>query len=163
TGNLIADPEKFPHGMKATADYVHAKGLKFGLHQPAGMHDCAKISPGSQGNEERDAALFGQWGVDFIKYDQCDYIHAKDTTPGAPHDPHHTTRQRVDIPYDMAKRYTLGVISVDLDLKQGRNTITLDNPTSQEEDVRQSYMKMAAALNRTGREIMFSTSGAPRP
>src|SRR5438477_6439859 len=59
-GNLIADPEKFPHGMKALADYVHSKGLKLGLHQPAGMRDCAKISPGSQGNEERDAALFGQ-------------------------------------------------------------------------------------------------------
>src|SRR3954451_20532397 len=41
-GNLIPDPKKFPHGMKPIADYVHAKGLKFGLHQPAGMYDCPK-------------------------------------------------------------------------------------------------------------------------
>ena len=70
--------------MKALADYVHAKGLKFGLHQPAGIHDCPKLSPGSQNFEEQDAKVFIEWGVDFIKYDQCDYIHAKDTTPGAP-------------------------------------------------------------------------------
>ncbi len=252
-GNIIPDPKKFPHGMKAVADYVHAKGLKFGLHQPAGIHDCPKLSPGSQNNEERDAALFVEWGVDFIKYDLCDYIFAEGTAPGSPDmdrfalrrgetivfateaeaiqnrfgglvravrrdtcsagrcvtaigydkgsltipdatvdadgryslDIHYSnpyfgqigkwkqmtffvsandsSLQRVDLPYNIASRYTPGVVTVELDLKQGRNSITISHPASQEEQIRQSYLKMANALNRSGREVVFSFSGAPRP
>ena len=51
-GDLVADPKKFPSGMKALADYVHARGMKFGLHQPAGIKDCGHDQPGSQNNEE---------------------------------------------------------------------------------------------------------------
>ena len=63
-GDLVADPKKFPSGMKALADYVHAHGMKFGLHQPAGIKDCGHDEPGSQNNEERDAKfirLRGGW------------------------------------------------------------------------------------------------------
>lgn len=249
---LIPDPKKFPHGMKAVADYVHSKGLKFGLHQPAGIHDCPKLSPGSQGFEEPDAALFIQWGVDFIKYDRCDYLHAKDTTSGAPdfdrivireadkelfsteaeasqnklrglarvehrsgcsggrcvsaigYDngaiaipdvsvptagkysvdlyicypyfgmerystvtffvaANDSPRRRVELPYEMAQRYTIGKATVELELKQGTNVITLDNPSSQEEEMRQSYLKMARGLQRSERPIMLSICGVPRP
>jgi alpha-galactosidase len=72
-------------------------------------------------------------------------------------------RQRIDVPFAMAKRNSIGSVSTDLDLKQGDNRIVFDNPTSQEEDVRLSYIKMASALNRSGRQVMFSTSGASRP
>ena len=253
-GNLVVDPKKFPHEMKAFADYLHEHGLKLGLHQPAGVKDCGHDEPGSQGNEDRDAAMFASWGVDLIKYDQCDYVHDPKRTPGAPDldkitirqgdrvvfateaeaPQNHLTgmvqiepcpscsggkcvagigydnggveipdasvpeagrytldiafaypyygqnrdrfkqmtlfvsvnggeRQRIDIPYAIAKRYTTGTVSIDVDLKQGNNVILLDNPQSQEEDVRLSYIKMAAALQRSGRPILFSTSGAPRP
>lgn len=253
-GNLVADPKKFPHGMKALADYLHERGLKLGLHQPAGIKDCGHDEPGSQGNEERDAALFASWGVDLIKYDQCDFVHDPQRTPGAPdldkivvrsadhvvfaseaeapqnrltgmvriegrslcsggkcvagigyanggvevpdvsvpqsgrytldvafaypyygqnrdHFKQMTLfvsvnggpRQRIDVPYAIPKRYTTGTVSIDVQLKQGNNAILLDNPLSQEEDVRLAYVKMAAALQRTGRPIVFSTSGAPRP
>lgn len=253
-GNLVVDPKKFPHGMKAFADYLHARGLKLGLHQPAGVKDCGHDEPGSQGNEERDAKLFASWDVDLIKYDQCDYVHDPQRTPGAPdldkitirQDDHvafateaeapqnHLTgmvriepcprcsggkcvagigyddggveipdvsipesgrytldiafaypyygqnrdrfkqmtlfvtvnggaRQRIDIPYAIAKRYTTGTVSIVVDMKRGNNVILLDNPLSQEEDVRLSYIKMATALQRSGRPILFSTSGAPRP
>lgn len=253
-GNLVVDPKKFPHGMKALADYLHARGLKLGLHQPAGVKDCGHDEPGSQGNEERDAALFASWGVDLIKYDQCDFVHDPKMTPGAPdldkivvrkgdrvvfaseaeapqnrlsgmvriedrplcsggkcvagigyanggvevpdvsveesgrytldvsyavpyfgqnrdHFKQMTLfvsvnggpRQRVDVPYAIARRYTTGTASIDVDLKAGNNAILFDNPTSEEEDVRLAYVKMATALQHSGRPILFSTSGAPRP
>jgi alpha-galactosidase len=69
-GNLVADPAKFPHGMKAFADYVHAKGLKFGIYNCAGSKTCAGY-PGTRGHEYEDARLYASWGVDFLKYDWC--------------------------------------------------------------------------------------------
>ena len=60
------------------------------------------------------------------------------------------------MPYAMGKRYATGVVSVDIDLRQGENQIVFDNPWSQEEDVRLSYVKMASALNRSGREVMLT-------
>ncbi len=69
-GNLVADPEKFPSGMKALADYVHSKGLKFGLYNCAGSKTCAGY-PGSRGHEYQDALLYASWGVDYLKYDWC--------------------------------------------------------------------------------------------
>ncbi len=78
-GRLVADPEKFPHGMKAVADYVHAKGLKFGMYSCAGNLTCAGY-PGSFEHEFVDAQTFAEWGVDFLKYDYCyhsNIIHGK--------------------------------------------------------------------------------------
>jgi alpha-galactosidase len=69
-GSLIADPVKFPHGMKAFADYVHSKGLKFGIYNCAGTKTCAGY-PGTRGHEYEDARLYASWGVDFLKYDWC--------------------------------------------------------------------------------------------
>ncbi len=69
-GRLEADPEKFPHGMKYVADYVHSKGLKFGMYSCAGTMTCARF-PGSYGHEFADAETFASWGVDFLKYDYC--------------------------------------------------------------------------------------------
>lgn len=69
-GCLVADPEKFPHGMKAVADYVHSKGLKFGMYSCDGTHTCAGY-PGSFEHEFQDAATFASWDVDYLKYDNC--------------------------------------------------------------------------------------------
>ena len=69
-GSLIADPVKFPHGMKAFSDYVHGKGLKFGIYNCAGTKTCAGY-PGTRGHEYEDARLYASWGVDFLKYDWC--------------------------------------------------------------------------------------------
>ena len=69
-GRLVADPEKFPHGMKALADYVHSKGLKFGMYSCAGMITCAGY-PSSYTHEFTDAKTFAEWGVDYLKYDYC--------------------------------------------------------------------------------------------
>lgn len=70
-GNLVADPVKFPSGMKALADYIHAKGLKFGLYNCAGNKTCAGY-PGSRGHEYQDAKSYASWDIDFLKYDWCD-------------------------------------------------------------------------------------------
>ena len=72
SGKLVADPEKFPHGMKYVADYVHSKGLKFGMYSAAGIMTCAGY-PGSYGHEYQDAHTFAEWGVDYLKYDLCHY------------------------------------------------------------------------------------------
>ncbi|CAN5209850.1 ricin-type beta-trefoil lectin domain protein [soil metagenome] len=69
-GTIVADPVAFPNGMKAVADYVHSKGLKFGIYTDAGTKTCAG-RPGSQGYEAQDAATYASWGVDFVKVDWC--------------------------------------------------------------------------------------------
>ena len=67
---LVADPEKFPNGIKALADYVHDKGFKFGMYSCCGTRTCADY-PGSFEHEYEDARQFAQWGVDYLKYDNC--------------------------------------------------------------------------------------------
>ncbi|CAM3842599.1 glycoside hydrolase family 27 protein [Roseateles saccharophilus] len=69
-GNIQPDPERFPSGMKALADYVHGKGLKFGLYSDAGVLTCGG-RPGSAGHEFQDARQYAKWGVDYLKYDWC--------------------------------------------------------------------------------------------
>jgi alpha-galactosidase len=69
-GNLIPDPVKFPHGMKALADELHAMGFFFGLYNCAGSMTCASY-PGSQGHEYQDALLYASIGIDYLKYDWC--------------------------------------------------------------------------------------------
>jgi len=69
-GRLRADPEKFPNGMKAVADYVHGKGLKFGIYSCAGNVTCMGL-PGSFDHEFDDARTFAEYGADFLKYDFC--------------------------------------------------------------------------------------------
>jgi alpha-galactosidase len=69
-GNLVADPKKFPSGMKALADYIHGKGLKFGIYNCAGSKTCGGY-PGSRGHEYQDARTYAMWDVDYLKYDWC--------------------------------------------------------------------------------------------
>jgi len=69
-GDILADPERFPSGIKALAEHVHSLGLKFGLCSCAGTKTCAG-RPGSQGYEEQDARQYAAWGVDYLKYDWC--------------------------------------------------------------------------------------------
>jgi alpha-galactosidase len=69
-GVIVVDPQRFPSGMKALADYVHGKGLKFGVYSDAGTKTCAG-RPGSQGHEYQDALQYARWGVDYLKYDWC--------------------------------------------------------------------------------------------
>lgn len=87
SGNLQADPAKFPDGIKALAGYVHSLGLKFGIYESAGTSNCAGTSAGGyipvgqprsaggySGNTSHyahDAATFAAWGVDYIKLDFC--------------------------------------------------------------------------------------------
>lgn len=69
-GFIIADPERFPSGIKALADYIHAKGLKFGIYSCAGTKTCGG-RPGGRGHEFQDAYMYAKWGVDYLKYDWC--------------------------------------------------------------------------------------------
>ena len=69
-GNIVPDAERFPSGMKSLADYVHAKGLKFGLYSCAGSATC-QGRPGSRGYQFQDARTYARWGIDYLKYDWC--------------------------------------------------------------------------------------------
>lgn len=69
-GNLVADPVKFPNGMKALGDWLHERGFKFGIYGCAGTLTCGGY-PGSWGHEFQDARTFASWGVDYLKYDWC--------------------------------------------------------------------------------------------
>ena len=71
-GNIVADPQKFPSGMKALGDYLHSKGFKFGIHNCAGTRTCADF-PGGRGHEYQDALKYAAWGVDYLKYDWCNH------------------------------------------------------------------------------------------
>ncbi len=70
-GFIHPDPERFPSGMKALADYVHSKGLKLGIYSDAGNRTCGG-KPASRGHEYQDAITYAQWGIDYLKYDWCD-------------------------------------------------------------------------------------------
>lgn len=70
SGNIVPDAKNFPSGIKALADYVHSRGLKFGIYSDAGSMTCAK-RPGSLGHEYQDALKYAAWDVDYLKYDWC--------------------------------------------------------------------------------------------
>ncbi|GFQ03168.1 alpha-galactosidase [Phtheirospermum japonicum] len=70
-GALVPKNSSFPSGIKALADYVHSKGLKLGIYSDAGFYTCSKKMPGSLGHEEQDAKTFASWGIDYLKYDNC--------------------------------------------------------------------------------------------
>jgi alpha-galactosidase len=70
-GNLTHHTTKFPSGMKALGDYVHAKGLKYGIYLSIGSLTCTGKTPGSLNNEFRDIATIASWGADYTKVDRC--------------------------------------------------------------------------------------------
>ncbi|WP_234376818.1 NPCBM/NEW2 domain-containing protein [Streptomyces sp. TP-A0356] len=71
-GRLVPDPVRFPNGIGAVADYVHSKGLKLGIYTSAGTKTCNSAGfPGALGHEYSDAQQFADWGVDYLKYDNC--------------------------------------------------------------------------------------------
>ncbi|MEI7726880.1 MAG: glycoside hydrolase family 27 protein [Bacteroidota bacterium] len=69
-GNILADPKRFPGGMKKLGEYLHSLGLKFGIYSDAGSATC-RGRPGSLGYEYQDAMTYADWGVDYLKYDWC--------------------------------------------------------------------------------------------
>ena len=82
-GFIHENKEKFPSGMRALIDYVHSKGLKFGIYSDAGTQTCGG-KPGSRGHEYQDALTYAEWGVDYLKYDWCN------TAAKMPKPPTHT-------------------------------------------------------------------------
>lgn len=75
SGNLIADPTRFKSGMKSLSDYAHSKGLKLGIYSDRGSKTCMGIAQsGGYGNEDRDAKSYASWGIDYLKYDNCNTV-----------------------------------------------------------------------------------------
>ena len=73
-GKLSNDEVKFPSGFRALADYIHEKGLKFGMYNDIGTNLCAGAEVGTCGHEDEDAKSYIEWGVDFLKVDNCYYL-----------------------------------------------------------------------------------------
>jgi alpha-galactosidase len=69
-GRLRPDPVRFPGGIAAVADYVHARGLKLGIYSSAGTVTCQGL-PASLDHETVDAQTWASWGIDLLKYDNC--------------------------------------------------------------------------------------------
>jgi len=69
-GEIVIDKTNFSHGIKYLADYIHSKGLKFGIYSDAGTKTCQN-RPGGRGHEYQDARTYARWGVDYLKYDWC--------------------------------------------------------------------------------------------
>lgn len=78
-GDIVADPVKFPSGIKALADYVHAKGLRLGIYTDVGTLTC-EGRPGSLNHELQDAKTYASWEIDYVKVDWC---HAEGLDPEA--------------------------------------------------------------------------------
>src|SRR5436190_16611964 len=74
---LMPHPTKFPSGIRSLADYVHSRGLKFGLYAATGTATCA-LYPGSHGYFDRDSATFASWRVDYLKLDWCNPVPGDD-------------------------------------------------------------------------------------
>ncbi|XP_045582354.2 alpha-N-acetylgalactosaminidase [Procambarus clarkii] len=81
-GKLQPDPKRFPSGIKALADFMHERGLRFGIYEDFGTHTCGGY-PGIMGNLELDANTFAEWGVDYVKLDGC-YADPVDMDAGYP-------------------------------------------------------------------------------
>ena len=83
SGYLVPEADHFPNGMKAVVDYVHSKGLFFGLYTSSGVLTCVGSRQGSYGHWQQDAAVFAEWGVDWVKQDYCNVpaIYANDPQP----------------------------------------------------------------------------------
>ncbi len=77
-GKLVPDPALFPGGMEALSEYIHSRGLKFGMYSCAGFKTCAGY-PSSYGHEFEDAKQFAAWGVDYLKYDYCNFPNSANT------------------------------------------------------------------------------------
>ena len=73
-GELLPHPVKFPNGIKPLADYAHSNGMKLGVHVVPGTHDCGGDPVGAVGHEEVHLKQFVEWGLDFIKLDQCQFL-----------------------------------------------------------------------------------------
>ena len=73
-GKLANEPVKFPGGFRALSDYIHARGLKFGMYNDIGTNLCAGAAVGTCGFEKTDAKSYIDWGVDFLKIDNCYYL-----------------------------------------------------------------------------------------
>ncbi|KAL0811034.1 hypothetical protein ABMA28_010314 [Loxostege sticticalis] len=67
---LVPDKKRFPRGMRFIADYIHARGLKFGMYTNIAAKTCM-LYPGSRGYFDIDAKTFAEWGVDYLKVDGC--------------------------------------------------------------------------------------------
>jgi len=76
-GNVVADPQHFPNGIRAVADYIHSLGLKFGIYSDAGAKTC-QGRPAGLGHEYQDALMYASWGVDYLKYDWCNTLPGQD-------------------------------------------------------------------------------------
>jgi len=81
-GDITVDPAQWPHGMKAVADYIHAKGLLAGIYTDAGTDGCGGVNQGSYGHYQQDADQFAAWGFDALKVDFCGgtYLHLDPAT-----------------------------------------------------------------------------------
>jgi alpha-galactosidase len=71
SGYLYGELDHFPNGMKKVVDYVHSKGLAFGLYTCGGTQTCVGNRPGSKDHWKQDADVFAEWGVDWVKMDWC--------------------------------------------------------------------------------------------
>jgi alpha-galactosidase len=71
SGNITVNPNQWPDGMKAVADYIHSKGLKAGIYTDAGSNGCGGTNQGSYGHYQQDANQFASWGYDAVKVDFC--------------------------------------------------------------------------------------------
>jgi alpha-galactosidase len=87
--------DKFPD-MKALGDFIHARGLKFGIYSSPGTQTCAHFA-GSYGHEQQDADLYASWGVDYLKYDLCGFrTLMKAGTADHPQDPDYANQMMKD-------------------------------------------------------------------
>ena len=71
TGRMVADPDRFPNGIRYLSDYIHTNGLKIGIYSSAGRFTCSGFLPGSLGHEKTDVEMLLDWEIDYFKYDNC--------------------------------------------------------------------------------------------
>jgi len=73
-GKLVSEPVRFPGGFKLLSDYIHSLNLKFGMYNDIGIKLCSGATVGTCGFEATDAKAYIDWGVDFLKIDNCYYL-----------------------------------------------------------------------------------------
>lgn len=142
-GHIVVNTGKFPNGIKVVADYVHSRGLKFGIYASPGRYTCMKLM-GSLGHEQLDADDFAKWGVDFLKYDWCRYPDG--TIQGALTTPRDSCRAAFEL-----MRHCLDKAGRPIVYSTGDKCSTVAGVHSQKRAL--PWIKTIANMHRTGRDI----------
>jgi alpha-galactosidase len=155
-GSIAADPSLFPDGMKSVVDYVHGRGLRFGLYTDAGTGTC-QGRPGSYDHEQQDANTYAGWGVDFVKVDWC---HTEGLDPPSQYNKMRDALASAGAAYNHPMVYSICDWGVDSPWAWGPRTGNMWRTTGDTGDAENQWQRVLDALDKNAAHAAVAHPGA---